>query len=210
MSDAYVFDIEAEDGWIGVSGGGLPFRVRVKVRFERGALVVVGMHIEGSQPIGSTDLRAIRMPRLVEHLGAFLAWQTSWLQAEAEVARDEASDAIQASPRDAAASDTTFVEHTIQAKVEEARSTLEEWHARVSLLQQEAEEWKPRGRGARPPSDTELKSFARVYLEQVMRGKRGAKTRTAKQLSMDRTTVYRWIAECLKPDRGYIPDDRSD
>lgn len=61
-----------------------------------------------------------------------------------------------------------------------------------------------RRRGGPGPSDGDLADFMRALYLAGGQGKRGAMTRTAVNMNMDRSTAYRWLA--LAEERGITAD----
>lgn len=68
-----------------------------------------------------------------------------------------------------------------------------------------AEPKRPRGRGAPPPSEQELRDFSKVYLAELAARPHGAMTRATKSFKMGRPTGYRWLARCR--ELGIIPEE---
>jgi hypothetical protein len=194
------------DGWLYVAGGGLVQPVEVKFRIAGTSVVVVGVRIDNEAQVGTAALRSIRLGEL----GAQL-----WRYIQAELAR--ADDAV---GDDEELPTTTWNEYNATmagawtlppgelaawewVEMAAARDSLRRWIDSLSVPNDVA--ITSRGRGATPPSDDEYRAFAKAYLEQLVDQAHGAKSRTGRQLGMDRSTVYRWIEECQR--RGFLPTD---
>ena len=76
---------------------------------------------------------------------------------------------------------------------------------------QAAEETTPeaalsRGPGAKPPTTAALRAFAKAYSEELRAG-RGAVSRTARRIKVDRSTAHRWKTRC--DNQGLLPPRES-
>lgn len=205
-------ELDSQDAWVGVKGGGLEQTTYVRVKFTGTRAHIVGLYIDDGQPVTSTTLR-FRIGELAQSLSEYLAYVSdntslgfdlSQLAAEVEESGQLFMGIRPPLPADEERREwhtwTTppaFVEG-IRRWMDEL-TTKEPDAAAVDSIAQ-------RGRGASPPTDAELRAFASIYDEERRAGRRGAKQRTATRVGMDRSTVYKWIARCqaagIEQDEG--------
>jgi hypothetical protein len=195
---SYQVDARTAGGeWTRVRDGrnGRPFDVRF--RLIHGRPRVLGVRFDDDAPVTARQLREPRITDLESAFGHFLAMSAAdvreveamLLELQAGSGTDDAEDL-----------------HDTLSVIEAMRHEADEW--RNDLAQPDDTPMKPRGRGASPPTDDDLRRLLRVLREQRLRGQRGAITRTARQIGMDRSTVYRWLASC--EERGLLPAETGD
>ena len=176
----------------------------MKVAKIDGRPAVVALKIDNGTEITSRGLRAIRVPtiakRVVENIEQ-LAGDLEPTEAELAALRTHPGPL----PLYDVRGDPTDLLEIAEAGASAAQ--LREWLDRLTDVDVSVLESKPRGRGAPPATDDELRAFARVYLEELSVGSHGAKTRTATRFGMNRTTVYAWIRACR--ERDHLPPESS-
>ena len=170
--------------------------IEAKFVLSRGLARLVGLRLDDGQPVTARLLRQIRIASLEKAFTEFLAHEREdhgQLEGHLDAAYEDASD------------DELEELHDSSRVLAEMRHEVEAW-----IEQLDAGEKAPltkRGRGAAPPSDAELRNFSAIYLRQQLRG-RGAISRTAREVGMDRTTVYRWIERCQIKD--FLPTNHEE
>lgn len=207
----YVFDHGTEDldDWIKVEGEGLPQPISVKVRSVAGELTIVGVRIDDGRPVKSADLRAVRLGALVDQLQAHLRDLAAWFLEDArEASREMEFYGVHATGTTEAEPDPLTPEGHAVVRMREAwddYDRLAKWHRREPDLGEEAT--LARGRGASPPSAVELRRFAAVFTDEKTKRQRGAVTRTARRIGVDRSTAHRWINHCKR--QGVLPIEQE-
>lgn len=179
-----------DDQWIYVEGAGLrqPLYLRIARTgppvqpFGGSDLVVTGVLINNGQPVTSTDLR-LPLQRILEQFARHL--------------RSEAADVATKTPAQNS-SDWAYQKSGV--------AEYDEWVASMASLP--PVEAAPRGRGAPPPTEDELRAFAAVYAHELRLGARGAVTRSAEKFGMHRVTAHKWIQRCR--EAGILPSEESD
>lgn len=200
----YRFSVADASGWIGVEGGGLQQPVEVRVRLSGATMRIVGLRIDGDHEVTSFTLRSIRPGALAVQLQQYLRdelLQSEGLTEHWKTVLEKVDPVrLQADPERWTGAEEMFVE---LAAVEERRDQL---RALLEATGDDAE-FRARTRGATPPTDDDYRRFAVVYLDELTRGTRGAKSRTARRVGMNRGTAYRWTRECQ--NRGLIPTEET-
>lgn len=171
-----------DDEWIFVEGGGL--RQPVYVRIARvgddlvgSRLVVVGVLISNGRQVTSTDLR-LPLQRILE-----------------QFERHYFAPSDPTAPR---SSDERWYRTT-------GREAFDDWTSLMGSLPEAPP--PPRGRGAAPPTDDELRSFAAVYVRELRTNARGAVSRAAEAFGMHRVTAHKWIQRCR--EAGILPNEET-
>jgi hypothetical protein len=204
VTGAREFDIDLPptldaDAWIGVRGGGLSQPIQVKVTHVGLAARIVALRIDSGLEVTSSDLRTIRLGDLAAQLSALLRRIDRSREAVPGLTRSIHGVPGEPLPPGGAS------EAALQRwKIE----YLGRWSDESAGPPAAVETDLSRGRGAKPAAETELRLFAQVYLGEAADG-RGAVTRTARRIGVDRSTAHRWIKLCR--ERGLLPtrEDRS-
>lgn len=205
-------DLSAEDPWVGVRGGGLTQTVFVRVRFRGGRPELVGLYVDNDEPITSTTLR-FRIGEMTHALADYLAYVGKESDLDLGQLATEIVDegglymGMQQPPP------TTLerVQWSSWVPAPAFAEGIRRWMEELELdsdTEASVATIRARGAGASPPSSDELAAFATVYREELSAQRRGAKTRTAARVGMDRTTVYKWIARCQQA--GLSIDEEKD
>lgn len=203
--DLTPFPPDDPDDWIGVGVGGLTHRLAIKARLVGGRLRVVALRVDDEQVVTARTLRKVPLGAIEDMLARALAEHQRDVATSARRYEEE----LQSLGDDVSDSYRRGVEATAEATQE----WVDELQAYLDKLETSAispAELGGRGRGARPPSEEEYQAFARIYLERLRTDPRRALSSTAKAAGMDRSTVYRWIKECRKPERLYLPPKEAE
>jgi hypothetical protein len=202
VTGAREFEIELppvvdEDAWISVRGGGLRQPILVKVKRVGLTVGIAALHIDSGLELTSSDLRTLRLGDLAAQIGDLFRRIE---QRRGEVFELGKLIHFGADGKPSPPADALEAIHT--------RSTIEtiaRWSDRLAGLPATAEAELSRGRGAKPPTTTDLRGFAQVYLEEA--GRRGTMTRTARRIGMHRSTAHRWAQLCRQ--QGFLPDEKE-
>ncbi len=181
--------------WTRVRDGddGRPLDVRIQLMDGRPR--VLGLRLDDGLPVTARQLRAVSLPEIEAAFGLYMARKN----ADLELLEENTAHGGALSSEDA---EEAWGNSLI---VQELRQLQGTW---AQDLQGSAEtELGPRGLGASPPTDNELRRFAAALQSQRLTRHRGAVTRTAKTLGMHRTTAHRWIKTC--EERGFLPSDKK-
>jgi hypothetical protein len=183
---SFQFDLHSSEGgdWIEVIEGGLDQPIEVRVRYVGASLEIVGLRMDNARPITSTVLRTVRLADLTDQLHQFLRRAEAVKAALIQVPLDRRSG-------DTRPDGDGWVEPTLRGV-----ERLLEWEDRLSNVPVTAETSLARGRGASPPTTADLRGFARVFLDECAAHPRGAVSRTARRIGVDRSTAHRWIKRC--------------
>jgi hypothetical protein len=166
---------DEDRSWVRVEGGGLRQPVYVRIGWVGEELGVLGVLINNGQRINSSD---IRLP-----LGRIVA---QWAREEMPGRPDYAG--------------ARKMKDLIIAEEDWAH-----WNMFVADNLPAGESVAPRGRGAAPPSESDLKAFAAVYIDELRTKQRGAVSRTAERFGMHRVTAHKWIDRCR--EAGVLPSE---
>jgi hypothetical protein len=190
------------DGWFAVEGEGL---AGLSVRPRRiGATVrITGITVDGDRAITGATLRALPIGRLAADLSEHLTTMAREL-AQLEKDLEQAKGSLRPGAINAYPKHVTDEEAAVIEIMYEAAMLNEVVHWADPTVDEH--QLKPRGRGAKPPTDDDYKAFAAAYRHELARG-RGAKVRVAARVGIDRSTVYRWIKECQR--RGLLESGES-
>ena len=174
---------------------GRPFDVRF--RLVQGRPRVLGIRFDDDSPVTARQLREPRITDLEAAFGHYLAMSSDDIQQVETMLRGLRADGTAEGAEDL---------HDSLSVIEALRHEVDQW--RDDLTARDDTPVEPRGRGAAAPTDDDLRRLLQVLREQRLRGQRGAITRTAQEIGMDRSTVYRWLANCEK--RGLLPAETGD
>ncbi|GEP34323.1 hypothetical protein NSZ01_20910 [Nocardioides szechwanensis] len=196
----YEFDDRSAGGeWLRVRGGGLSDVLEVKFALVGGTFRLTGLQFDSGRPL---EARLLREPRIQAIEAAFASYRPRAVERLSD-AHEHFEGLPAGDMTDAEAED----HYSTLRVLDQMQASEDAWTARLSEAG-EAVPLRPRGRGASPPSDQELASFARELTKQQLAG-RGAVTRTSASIGINRSTAYRWIETCR--ERGYLPpkEDRQ-
>ncbi|ABL81477.1 MULTISPECIES: hypothetical protein [unclassified Nocardioides] len=176
--------------WILVRGGGLSRVIKAKFALVAGTPRLVGLEFDDGQPVAARHLREPRIPAIEAAFASYLSERTEQLTAVREHVDQEYTRELTDEEREDLHGTASVLDRiAAHDAAEEAR--LRELGDDIVL--------RPRGRGASPPTVEELAAFARELTRQRLAG-RGAATRTAQTIGINRSTVYRWIEACREHD----------
>jgi len=186
--------------------------IEVRASLHGAELRIVAIRIDNDRVVDSASLRSIRMGALTDELHAYVTEELAAAEDEERelgraVERLEAADE-RGTRRGFTSAPPEMLSGLEQAVLTFAEAGVYRQALTNALANDGAGEFRPRGRGSKPPTDDEYRQFAAIYLEELSTRPRGAKKRTADRAAMDRGTAYRWIRECQR--RGLIPDDSKD
>lgn len=194
----YEFDERSSGAeWIRVRGAGLSHTVRAKFALVAGLPRLMGLEFDSGEPLTA---RQLREPRITAMEAAFSAYLDQ-KQRELDSLDDLANDLLAAGDLP---DDEAEERHGTLTAIDQIRTERDGWLA--LLGDTSGLEVTARGRGSSPPSEGELRAFAAELTRQQSAG-RGAVTRTATAIGMDRSTVYRWIEACR--ERGLLPQKEN-
>lgn len=191
---AYEFDERTSGGaTIRVRGGGMSQVLRAKFVLVGGMPRLMGLESDGDAPLTARQLREPRIPEMEAAFAAYLDQDRRNADEQSDLAKDLLA---QEDLSDEEAEDR----HGTVSVIYQIRESRERW---LGALDSSADvKVAARGRGSSPPSEGELRAFAAAFTRQQAAG-RGAASRTAREIGMNRSTVYRWIEICR--DRGLLP-----
>lgn len=197
------FDLSeaTEDGWVRFSNGGLSQPVSLKLRLRAGEVQVIGLCIDNEVPVTA---RTMREPRLEEmarvcaeyvtdiatgHTRSIAMYEQMLSNAESKTRPDEVKIAGLRTDLD---------------KRRDWQASTAAWVADLQI-DEDGQELAPRGRGAAPPTEDELKRFAVAYVDARRTQPRRAVAATAERIGVNRSTVHRWRKLCQDASRSYLP-----
>lgn len=205
MEAHFVIDLpmSTENPWIRVEGGGLEHPIEVKVALINGRPIVAALRIDGEHEITSTSLRSVRVPDIAKEVVAAIRHTAQGLEPSPE---DMAFLKSYEGPFSSDWTDKSAIALSI-AEAGAAAMQLESWLVDLADADPTLLEQGHRGRGAKPPTEAELRAFARVLLEERLAGDHGSKVRVSKRLHINRSTVYAWERICQ--GRGILPNEEK-
>ncbi|MDO3396992.1 hypothetical protein QWJ41_14795 [Nocardioides sp. SOB44] len=207
MESSYEVEVPASisgmDSWFTVRGANLEHDIEVKVRMlgpDRPA--VFAIRIDDHREVTSRHLRSLRLPAIARAVLEKVAKLAEELESTADEAvwlRSHTGPLY-----DARGDPTAALE---LAEEGAAALNLREWLEAVEGASSDLEQ-QSRGRGARSATEEDLRTFARIYLEELMQDSAGVVNRTAARVHMSRPTAYRWLDNCR--EQNLVPAREDD
>jgi hypothetical protein len=194
----YEFDERSSGGaTIRVRGNGMSRVLRAKFVLVNGMPRLMGVESDGDAPLTA---RLLRQPRVHDLEAAFAAY----LDQDRQNADELSEMARELLARGDLPDDEAEDRHDTVSVIHQIRESRERWLRTLDRSEQVTV--SARGRGSSPPSEDELRAFVAVLARQQAAG-RGHVTRTAREIGMNRSTVYRWIELCR--DLELLPDKEA-
>lgn len=207
-----------------VTGGELEQPIYVRARLSSYRARIVGLSISNDAEVTSASLRRLRLGRIARELHEFAGSESGNLAESLDATRDEwlvtrearledANRSIAVGKRDGTYKPTDTDRTAMRAELaarqraDDAEATwavFQDWRASVADAA-DTLDGRQRGRGSKAPTNEELQSFAKAYLDQLIEEPRGAVTRTADKLHFDRATAYRWLKLCRESTPPLLP-----